>query len=180
MRVYLKRSIQKGGRAMKPTPSVLATFAPRKIPILCGHGNAEQCFIWCPIIFLLFALCGCGGVAETRASQTSALLPAEEPELTERSQKSSETEAGNARVCTTADISGGVREELILELQAAKARDDRNEQVRLNNYWSDRSPDTMEFDEQKRLVDSVVDALKMGETVECSLIKQALKVIPSC
>jgi hypothetical protein len=106
---------------MKPTRSVLATFAARQIAILCAHGTADQCFIWCPIILLLFAFCGCESAVEARASQTSSLLAAEERELIERSEKSSQTQAWNTRACTTADISGEVREELIRELQAAKA-----------------------------------------------------------
>jgi hypothetical protein len=165
---------------MKPTRLLLATLAPCTIAILSGHRAADRCSLWCPIIFLLFALSGCGRITETQANQTSSLLSAEGPELTERSEKSSQIEAKNARACTTADISGEEREELIRELQAAKERDDRNEQQRLNNYWSDRSPDTVKFDEQERMVDYVVGALTMGETVECSLIEQTLKVVPSC
>ena len=70
---------------MTPARSVLGTSVPRRMAILCGHGAADQYFLWCPIIFLLFALWGCGDATESRASQTSALLAAE-PELTERSE----------------------------------------------------------------------------------------------
>jgi hypothetical protein len=77
------------------------------------------------------------------------------------------------------------RDRLIRQLQEAGREDDHNEQELLNySQWTELDGggapvDTVTFDEQKQLVDSVVKDLKIGETVSWSKVKESLYVLPS-
>ena len=82
-------------------------------------------------------------------------------------------------------ITSEERERLIRQLQQAGREDDHNEQEMLNDSaWvtSDGGGaplHTVTFDQQKLLVDSVVQNLEIGEAVHWPTIKEALYVPPS-
>jgi len=84
-----------------------------------------------------------------------------------------------------ASITSEERRRLIQQLQEARREDDHNEQKMLNDSaWitSDGGGapiDTVTFDQQKLLVDSVVQDLVIGEIVHWPTIKEALYVPPS-
>ncbi len=76
-------------------------------------------------------------------------------------------------------ITNSERAALIRKLEQARREDDHNEQKMLNDLaWSDSGfpADTATFDQQKALVDSVIEDLEIGEDVHWSKIKEALYV----
>jgi len=78
-------------------------------------------------------------------------------------------------------ITSGERDRLIRQLQAARRADDHNEQEMLNeSAWTDSAApvDTVTFDQQKELVDSVIKDLEIGEGVHWSTIKEAALYVP--
>jgi hypothetical protein len=77
------------------------------------------------------------------------------------------------------------REKLIQDLQSAKLVDDHNEQAMFKySEWSmsdgGGAPiDTVTFDDQMQLVDSIIKDLEIGEVVPWSTIREALSVPPA-
>jgi hypothetical protein len=82
-------------------------------------------------------------------------------------------------------ITPNEREAVIRELQKAKLEDDHNEQAVFKySEWSvsdggGAAVDTVTFDQQMQLVDSVIKDLEIGEGVHWSVIREALYVPPS-
>ena len=96
-----------------------------------------------------------------------------------------EQELADARWTPPKAITPAAREELIRELQEAKREDGNNEQQMFR--YAEWSPgdgggapvDTVAFDQQMQLVDSVIKDLEIGEGVHWAEIQEALYVPPS-
>ena len=90
-----------------------------------------------------------------------------------------QSEIAEALVIPPKSLSSNKRTQLIQQLQDAVQQDDRNEQAMLNDLsWSNSvaPADTIKFDQQKALAESVIKDLKIGEDVHWSTIKEALVV----
>jgi hypothetical protein len=93
-----------------------------------------------------------------------------------------ESEVADSLWVPPKSITDESRTQLIRQLQIAKKEDDHNEQEMMNDYvWGDSiAPlDTVTFDQQMKLVDSVIEDLEIGEPVSWSTIREALYVPPS-
>jgi hypothetical protein len=90
-----------------------------------------------------------------------------------------QAEIDEALVIPPKSLSSKKRLLLIGQLNDAVQQDDRNEQAMLNALaWSDSvaPADTIKFDEQKALAESVIKDLEIGEDVHWSTIREALVV----
>jgi hypothetical protein len=96
-----------------------------------------------------------------------------------------ERELADALLVPPKSITSEESTRLVHELQEARREDDHNEQTMLNgSAWNGSDGggapvDTVTFDQQKELVDSVVKDLETGKAVHWSTIKEALYVPPS-
>jgi hypothetical protein len=90
-----------------------------------------------------------------------------------------QAEIDEALVIPPKSLSSKKRLQLIRQLSDAVQQDDRNEQAMLNDLaWSDSvaPADTIRFDQQKALAESVIKDLEIGEDVHWSTIREALVV----
>jgi hypothetical protein len=90
-----------------------------------------------------------------------------------------QAEIDEALVMPPKSLSSKKRLQLVRQLNDAVQQDDRNEQAMLNDLaWSDSvaPADTIKFDQQKALAQSMIKDLEIGEDVHWSTIKQALVV----
>jgi hypothetical protein len=90
----------------------------------------------------------------------------------------SQSEISDALWIPPKHITPELRAQLIQQLQQAKHQDDVNEQQMLfDSSWGHTAQlDTVTFDQRKRLIDSTIEDLEIGEPVHWSDVRQALTV----
>jgi hypothetical protein len=90
----------------------------------------------------------------------------------------SQSEINDALWVPPKHITPQLRAQLIQQLEQAKHQDNVNEQQMLyDSAWGHASQiDTATFDQRKRLIDSTIEDLEIGEPVHWSDVRQALTV----
>jgi hypothetical protein len=90
----------------------------------------------------------------------------------------SQAELNDALWTPPDQITPQLRAQLIKQLEQARHQDNVNEQQMLyDSSWGHTSQiDTVKFDQRKRLIDSTIEDLEIGEPVHWSDIRQALRV----